>query len=652
MQLDPWPQIPDTRDMGTLSKIAIIILPLFFIFNSLLSPKAIAQSQFETAYQVTYTAGEKQTEVVQKIALKNKTANYYADSFELKIGSTKVENVTARDSVGPMEANSKFENNLTIISVKFNQRVIGLDKTNDFTISYNSADLATKSGQIWEIAIPRLAKSDDITSYQAKVAVPLSFGKITSTLPTPKEIKQAKGSQEFTFVRDQLFESGISMIFGEKQVFALKLDYYLKNPSLTSQIQNIALPPDNNYQTVLIEKIDPEPQNVIVDEDGNFLAKYRLAPRSELDIKVEGYVEVRAKPQRKIVKTLTQKEKETNLAPQRYWEQDAFIKQKANELKTPGKIYDFVSTFLTYDAERLKNNTLERKGAAAATISPKESVCMEFTDLFIAIARSAGIPAREVEGYAYTQNERLRPLSLGLNQGDILHAWPEYWDDTLGWIQIDPTWAQTSGGLDYFNALDFNHIAFVHRGLSSTAPYPAGAYKRPTELAKRAVDISFAQNLPQPLTNPGLSLEIPQKILSGVPIKVTAEVKNIGNVTIIGSQLKITTSYLTASQDINTPFSLSREVSEEIPILPPFGQRQLESTMQSTGFFRQATDTIILSFEKTQLSKPIEIVPLYQIFFIREFAASVIIAAVFIGIGLIIYLRYRQRKQPHLRGEV
>jgi len=51
---------------------------------------------------------------------------------------------------------------------------------------------------------------------------------------------------------------------------------------------------------------------------------------------------------------------------------------------------------------------------------------MEFTDLFIALSRAAGIPAREINGFAYTDDIRLRPLDLVT---DMLHAWPEYYDE-------------------------------------------------------------------------------------------------------------------------------------------------------------------------------------------------------------------------------
>ena len=86
---------------------------------------------------------------------------------------------------------------------------------------------------------------------------------------------------------------------------------------------------------------------------------------------------------------------------------------------------------------------------------------MEFTDLFIAIAREKGIYSREIQGYGFSLDQKLQPLSLS---SDILHAWPEYYDTkTESWIAVDPTWENTSG-INYFSSFDLNHIVFVIHG--------------------------------------------------------------------------------------------------------------------------------------------------------------------------------------------
>ncbi len=617
--------------------LKIFFASFFFLFFLVFweTQKVYAQGEFETDYKVSYiidVAGR--TNVTQQIVLRNKTANYYADRFELKIGSTRVENVKASDQLGPLETEVKFESNVTTISVKFNQKVIGVGKTLPWTLSYTSVELATKSGQIWEVSIPRLAKSADITKYDTTVTVPVSFGPIAFAIPSPLSNTRQGLNQAFSFDKDQLTKSGISMSFGEKQVFEFTLTYFIENSNLTAKNEEITLPPDNNYQKVVIKSIEPAPLDVAVDLDGNFIAKYKLASRQELNIAVAGYIEVFSSSFRNIDKSLSAEDKKKYTQPQRYWETDAAaVKDKAKELKDPKAIYDFVSNYLSYSEDRLNKPRIDRLGALSALSLPKEAVCMEFTDLFIAIARAAGIPAREVVGFAYSQNSRLRPLSL-VTQGDLLHAWPAYWDDNLGWVQVDPTWGSTSGGIDYFTKLDFNHITLAQRGLSSTTPFPAGAYKKVGQSNRKDVIFTFAEDLPQVTFAPELSLQLPDKIIAGIPVKVISQVKNIGSTSIVGGKLSLESKSLTTSSPNQIDFA----------ILPPFSRKNVQFNLQSKNFLTKTADILILSFGDAQITKPVVIVPVYFLLFSPAFVVSLIIALIIIILGLIQYLRLKKKK--------
>lgn len=628
-----------------LSFVALFLL--FTIYYSLFTPVALAAGEFATSYKVQYDVDEQgKTQVTEQIVLKNKTSNYYADKFELKIGSTKVENVKAQDATGPLETEAKFENNLTTISVKFNQKVIGIEKTLPWTLTYTSSELASKSGQIWEVSIPRLARSADIVDYSASVSTPADFGQIAFAVPTPLTSEKTGSRQSFTFGRDQLVESGIAISFGEKQVFSFTLNYHLENNNLTSQTQEIALPPDNNYQKIVLQKLDPAPRDVIVDKDNNFLALYRLASHQKIDVTATGFVEVFSRPFRNIYPTLSQSDRELYTQKQKYWETDAiFIKKKAEELKDPQAIYNFVTSYLSYSQDRLKQSKVERKGAAAASASPKDAICTEFTDLFIAIARASGIPAREVEGYAFTQNERLRPLSLALFPGDVLHAWPEYWDDTLGWVQVDPTWGSTSGGLDYFKKLDFNHITFVQRGVSSQTPYPAGSYKK-SNLQGKDIAIEFAQDLPTPSVIPELALTAPQKIISGIPVSVTARISNAGNTSIFGKSITLTSHTLRRILDIEKPQDADSSV--KIAILPPYAKRDFQFKLTSPALFGSSNDTLTLSYADTQVVLPVSTFPIYSLIFLKSFLISMTITTLIVAAGLILYKKTAKRRKKHL----
>ncbi|HJQ68373.1 MAG TPA: transglutaminase domain-containing protein [Blastocatellia bacterium] len=70
---------------------------------------------------------------------------------------------------------------------------------------------------------------------------------------------------------------------------------------------------------------------------------------------------------------------------------------------------------------------------AAETLATREADCFEFSQLFVAMARSLGLPARIVSGLAYDGN------SFGG------HAWVEVYAGR--WIELDPTW-----GTDFVDA--------------------------------------------------------------------------------------------------------------------------------------------------------------------------------------------------------
>jgi len=148
---------------------------LFLIINILSTGNIRAENEFEREVEVSYEASSTGiTTVTHNINLINKTSNYYADKYEIKLGSTKVDNVKAFDNVGSLETEVKFENNITSITITLGQRVIGIGKSSSWTLSYTSEELSTKSGQIWEISIPKLARTIKIpTLYIATLKIML-----------------------------------------------------------------------------------------------------------------------------------------------------------------------------------------------------------------------------------------------------------------------------------------------------------------------------------------------------------------------------------------------------------------------------------------------------------------------------------------------
>ena len=89
---------------------------------------------------------------------------------------------------------------------------------------------------------------------------------------------------------------------------------------------------------------------------------------------------------------------------------------------------------------------------AAEAFSLKRGVCQDLTHIFVAAARSLGIPARYIGGHFRRAD--------GVTVQDAGHAWAEIHVENLGWVGFDPTngicttgaHVRVAVGLDYLGA--------------------------------------------------------------------------------------------------------------------------------------------------------------------------------------------------------
>ena len=593
-------------------KKIISILAIFFILILFFSSKAFAASNFSTDYDIKYKVFENEnTHVEINITLINQTSTFYASSYKIQVGFADIQNVQAFDPDGNILSKVTKDNEGETVEVNFNRRVTGIGNKLNFNISFDTRQVGQKLGNTWEVNIPGFSTGSDYSTLNVQVAVPQIFGKASYIKPQIKNLSQ-KGDT-YTFTKEQLGKSGISMAFGDNQIYKFNLTYHLQNKNLFPIRTEIALPPNTNYQNVQIENIDPRPTNVRVDNDGNWLAEYSLPPGKKMDVETKGKIKISLSPKKE---TETDQKLSNYLKEKNYWQvSDKKIKSLAESLKTPEAIYNYSVSHLKYDYSRVTSNK-PRVGALSLIDDSSSAVCLEFTDLFVSLARAAGIPAREIDGYAYTQNSRQRPLSL---VKDILHAWPEYYDkDLKTWVMVDPTWANTTGGIDYFNVLDFDHIAFVIKGENSEYPIPAGGYKLPGNEGEKDVNISFANYFTEEFPTLQIEQNLPNNILSGLSSGGTLIVKNTGKTLSPVQAVIIYTSTL-------TPYYQKLNLAE----IPPYGSTVLPISFSKTSFLTNKEDLIKISLGGNILFHKVKITP---IFFSKWviLGGGVIVAGIFI----------------------
>lgn len=452
----------------------LIILSFFLLFSH--PAKAVADFTISENIEYLFSLSG-QASVTHQIIFTNNYSQIYPEQYQIEIVGLPISDLSASDDQGNILTDFSTDNETSLIKLKFNEAKVGKNQSTTIKLIYRIPNLAKNKGKTWEINLPQSFEKAT-TKSQITLKTPSEFGSLSFASVSAKF---EDGLTHNTTTLQNYSSSKILIIFGNYQLFDFTLNYHLKNPSQNIVISEIALIPDTYSQSVYYQSISPPPKDIDIDPDGNWLAKYKINPNQELDIIATGQVKTG-------LHLLQNNENlENYLQPQKFWPiSDPQINTILEKLNTPRSIYDYVVSTLDYDYGRLNNSG--RLGAIAALNNPQNSLCTEFTDLFVTLARAKGIPAREIQGFAYSSDPKIKPLSLN---NDILHAWPEYYDFNLkSWKAIDPTWGKTTNGIDYFNNLDLNHITFVTHGLNSEYPLPAGSYQK--DQNKKSVYIDFA----------------------------------------------------------------------------------------------------------------------------------------------------------------
>lgn len=462
----------------------MFFLWLFLFFFTIHFP-IYAENDFNINQNIQYQIDQEgDAQVIQEIELTNNLSQVYPKEYQAIISSENIENIFSADKLGNIIQNIEKKNGQTIINLKFNDQNVGKNQKTTFKLNYRLPKLANKKGNTWEISLPENINNFSNYTFKTTIFLPNSFGSLSFSSISPQTVISLNNQTEIYFDSVNNKNQKIYLIFGNYQLFDFKFKYFLENTTSDKQTYTIALPPETDNQKIIYRQIEPNPKNIEIDPDGNYLASYTLTPSQKIDINIDGQAKI-------IHSNLTNSIINTKeyLKPDTYWEtNDPTLTSIASSLSTPKDIYQYVINTLNYKQQNIDSSF--RQGAASSITNPNNALCTEFTDLFVTLSRIKGIPAREVQGFAYSDNVKIKPINVNT---DVLHAWPQYYDQQKNsWVSIDPTWGKTTNGIDFFTDLDPNHFAFVFHGLSSTSPLPAGAYKNNQNV--KTVNVEFAKN--------------------------------------------------------------------------------------------------------------------------------------------------------------
>ncbi len=250
-------------------------------------------------------------------------------------------------------------------------------------------------------------------------------------------------------------------------------------------------------QTVLSHElvVDP-PVRVSEQEDvfGNWLTRFEVAePYRQLTIAAVSVVEVldvnpfaftAAVPIRPQFPLVWMPWEQTMLAP--YLRPDELPDTQIVALSDYAMSFvkrndgDLMETLFAINLELYRHyryvpGTTTLQTTAFEVFAHRRGVCQDFANLFIAMARLLGLPARYVCGYVYTGNN-----AEARAQSDASHAWVQLYIPNVGWKGFDPT----NGVLPH---VDHVRVGYG-RHWRDTAPTSGTLYGKSAE--SMAVDVS------------------------------------------------------------------------------------------------------------------------------------------------------------------
>ncbi len=170
------------------------IVAAFFLFLllSFIPKNALAQENFATDVTVEYKFDESGvTTVTHNVTLENLFSNIYATSYKLILENIDPQNARAYEAGKELKLTSLKDGNSTSLLAEFADSVVGKGKTRNFAITFDNKSFAVRTGEVWEISIPRLSTSDTFRKYSVRLLVPTSFGNEAYISPTPTSLEKS-----------------------------------------------------------------------------------------------------------------------------------------------------------------------------------------------------------------------------------------------------------------------------------------------------------------------------------------------------------------------------------------------------------------------------------------------------------------------------
>ncbi len=232
------------------------------------------------------------------------------------------------------------------------------------------------------------------------------------------------------------------------------------------------------YQTLVSRSTYPEPERVYRDSMDNTFAAYEIRsiqPGENFTVRVDAVFDSENADYnilRSSIGSIGDEERKFTL-PSKYVEStDPAIKAKAASLaENSTYVVDTLWSTYSFIVEEIDYEKQPGEFGAAWVLGKGEGGSAELGNLFVALARANGIPARRLSGWGahFSNNDTMDSVQFA-------HGWAEFYLPGYGWVPVDPTFGKTHK-FDNFGKSDDDHIVLT-RG-EGIHFYTRGPYTSP-----------------------------------------------------------------------------------------------------------------------------------------------------------------------------
>jgi hypothetical protein len=419
----------------------------------------------------------------------------------------------------PLEATVYNRPNSTDILIDFENSVIAPNGSVKVTISYTHSYTDKNI-----LNLP--SKIADTPTSKVFITYPRDWGKASWISDQIEDMKVSDSSYTLTIKQPDL--TNVRVILGENVIYSFEISRSLNNPTDESNQYEILLPPDTQFQRVIIEDINIQPTQAIKDNNNNYILIFTLDPQSQLDIKISGYILMGAYPFYK--NNIGTKYNSTDI----YWSlenrqiermQEYLIEKGVKEDSSNEIIVQYIYKYIVENLTPSTSATTlaggVRKGATEVLNSQSKASAEDYADVLRAFLSYYEIPSIYTIGYVSDISN--------YQENGMFHYWIQAYVDNT-WIVLDP-YLEDFSNVSLFNREQLDHITILNRIYDSISP-TLTYYSNNDIKFKYISDPQIEYN---PKSNVSISLE-PYSILNKY-IYGSITIENTGNTIFTGFEL-------------------------------------------------------------------------------------------------------------------